>query len=106
MHSPSTAVPPCLSDPVHRGCAEALNQTDLPQTMVGTILQLSLLVEQLAAALTAGEQPEQLQNLINRYRQVADANLMTIPWSTVLKDRGIEDEMAARLGALLSCQSL
>ncbi len=102
MQSPAFTEPSVVPEPVQRGYTEALNQVDLPQTMVGTVLQMSLLVEQIINGLSSDQEPQQLESLAARYRRVADANLVSIPWHVAMDGRELNAEILTRLEALLN----
>lgn len=89
-------------DAVQRGICEAVNEVDLPQSMVGNILHLSRLFQQLVQELSSRDDHNQAEALAFRYRQVADANLITIPWHAVMDSRGLNKETWTRLDALLA----
>ncbi|MGE5653122.1 MAG: hypothetical protein ACM3ZQ_02485 [Bacillota bacterium] len=101
MQAPALAEPHLVPEAVLRGSVEALDQGNTPQTMVGTVLHLSLLLEQLVDALDSGRDSHQTLRLASRYRQVADANLVSIPWRVVLEGRVLSHEAEEHLDALL-----
>lgn len=92
---------PIAPEPVLRGVAEARNEDKVPQTMVGTVLTLSLLFEQVVGALASGKDGETLQQLVARYRGVANANLVSIPWQAAMDGQGLDAQVLMRADQLI-----